>query len=67
MIDITLAKVKYRRPGRLLHREKIDPPEGTWVYNAGRFGSRPRTNPARKKGETLRPRMKAYWGNVLRG
>lgn len=68
MVDITLTKAKYRRQGRLLHREKVDPPEGTWVYNAGRFNARPRTNPAKAAGAkfTIGPRMKAYWGNVAR-
>lgn len=37
MVDITLSKEKYRLPGRLLHRTNVDPPFGTWTFNAGRF------------------------------
>lgn len=28
-------KLKYRTPGKLLHRTNCDPPEGTWVYTRG--------------------------------
>lgn len=70
MVDITLNKAKYRRPGATLHRDKVDPPEGTNVYRAGRFHSRARTNNATgkkgKKSTTIGPRMRAYWGNVAR-
>lgn len=60
-------KLKYRNPGRLLKREKIDPPEGTWVYNAGRFHSKHGGNQGTKgKVITVRPPMHAYWGDVSR-
>ena len=61
-------KAKYRLPSRLLHRDKIDPPEGTLVYNAGRNHSKPSGNVGAKgKVFTVRPRMKVYWGNVAKG
>jgi hypothetical protein len=28
-------KLKYCRPGATLHRQNLDPPEGTRVFNAG--------------------------------
>ena len=41
MVDITLAKLKYRNPDhRILRRSNIDPPDGTRVYVAGRFQSK---------------------------
>lgn len=37
MIEIKL-KLKHRNPNRrLLRRDKIDPPEGTWVWMATRY------------------------------
>lgn len=62
-------KAKYRiEPNKLLKREHVDPPDGTRVYQAGRF--KPKTSNAGKavKGapQGSGARMKAYWGNVLR-
>lgn len=61
-------KPKYRnshRPHignfRILHRDKIDPPEGTMVYNAGRFHSKVSGNVGNKgKIKTIAPRRKSY-------
>ena len=61
MIDISIYKLKYRNPdARCLHRQGVDPPQGTWTYRDGGFATKPRTNTGRKAGATLRPRRKAY-------
>lgn len=53
MIDITLAKLKYRRVNRrLLRRDQVDPPGGTWVWMAGKFKS-----PANNSGDKQRARQ----------
>lgn len=61
-------KAKYRnsdRPHignyRVLHRDKLDPPEGTLTYKAGRHGSKAGGNAGTaSKVKTLKPRRKAY-------
>lgn len=59
-------KLKYRRPGKILHRQ-WDPPEGTRVYSAGRFTAKKGGNSGAKTHViTVRPPMRAYWGNVAR-
>lgn len=65
MAEMMVLKAKYRNPGGCLHRD-FDPPEGTWVYKAGRFTSKKRANAARIKHASIAPRMRAYWGNVAR-
>jgi hypothetical protein len=68
MIDITLAKLKYRNPSRkLLKRSGIDPPEGTWVLSGKSLKSK--TENAGKAAKAVQGtghRRKAYLGNVLR-
>ena len=60
MISIPL-KAKYRIPGRILHRDGIDPPFWTGVYNAGRFKSKSSNAGTKgKSGQTLKPRQRAY-------
>lgn len=62
-------KLKYRNPAcRLLKREGIDPPGGTLVAMAGRFTSKSANagHKSKHSGQGTGPRMKAYWGNVLR-
>lgn len=62
MAILIRLKAKYRIPGRVLHRNGIDPPEGTGVYSAGKFKSK--TSNAGKaekgKGQILKPRRKSY-------
>lgn len=60
-VDVTLTKEKYRRPGKLMHRTAIDPPEGTWTYNAGKF-SRKTSNSGKavKSKQGTGPRRRAY-------
>jgi hypothetical protein len=53
-------KAKYRIPGRILHREGIDPPFGTGVYSGGRFKSRTENQGKASKVRTLKPRQRAY-------
>jgi hypothetical protein len=66
VIDITLAKLKYRNPNsRWVFRTHIEgrygiPAPGTRVYSAGSFGAKPRTNQPKAAVKTLRPRKKAY-------
>lgn len=65
-IDITLTKEKYRFDGgRWIWREHCEgrmgiPKPGTRVFSAGRFGAKPRTNPAKGAINTIKPRRKAY-------
>lgn len=59
-------KQKYLQPGRVLHRMWDPQPEGTPVYIAGKHPARSRANSPRPSRNTIRPRMKAYWGNVSR-
>lgn len=62
-------KLKYRNPSRkLLTRQGIDPAGGTLTYNGGNYGTKKGGNSGsgKSKALTLRPRMRAYWGNVLR-
>jgi hypothetical protein len=41
MIDITLAKLKFRNKNRkLLKRAGVDPPEGTWVISGKSYASK---------------------------
>lgn len=61
-------KAKYRQPGRLMHRQ-WDPPSGTWTFACGTHASKKGGNSGGGKihaAQTLRPRMRAYWGNVVR-
>jgi hypothetical protein len=69
MKDITLAKEKYRsKDRRLLKRGSnfggiggpIDPPSGTWVFNAGGFSSKTANAGTSSKAVVLRPRKRAY-------
>lgn len=54
-------KLKYNNPNRrLLKRDKIDPPEGTWVFNGGRFTTKARSNAPKAKASSIRPRRHAY-------
>jgi len=55
----TWLKAKYRKPGRLLHRQ-FDPPEGTWVYDSESHPAKQRTNSATAKRTSLRPGRRAY-------
>lgn len=62
-------KLKYRNPARrLLRRDGIDPPGGTLVFNGGKYAAKKGGNSGSgsSKVASLRPRMRAYWGNVLR-
>jgi hypothetical protein len=67
VIDITLHKAKYRRPGKWVWRTevegkyKIDPP-GTKVYTYfPSIAAKQRTNPAKGgSGQSIRARRKAY-------
>lgn len=52
-------KLKYRNPGRLLHRQ-FDPPEGTWTFQGGTFKSKSSNQGTSSKVKTLRPRKRAY-------
>lgn len=62
-------KAKYRNSSRphigdfaLVHRDKIDPPEGTLIRKAGSNASKKGGNSgSASKEKTLRPRQKA-WG-----
>ncbi|MGE3341566.1 MAG: hypothetical protein AB7J46_06755 [Candidatus Altimarinota bacterium] len=69
-MDITLSKLKYRNPNRrLLKRGSnfggiggvIDPPDGTYVYMAGRFSSKVMNAGTSDKAIRLAPRRRA-WG-----
>ena len=64
MIDITLAKAKYRQKDRrLLHRSALDPAEGTLVWMAESHAYKSRTgnsNGIKKTRNATRPRKKAY-------
>lgn len=53
-------KAKYRIPGRLLKRAGIDPPEGTMVFNGGRFKATSSNQGKSDKVRTLLPRRKSY-------
>lgn len=60
-------KKKYRRPGRLLHRQ-FDPKEGTRVYSTERHASKQNGNSGQGvKPKTVRPRRRAYAFPVLTG
>ena len=67
MIDITLAKLKYRNPQRrLLRRSNIDPPEGTWVVAGKSLSSKSENaGKAQRAVQGNGPRRKVYLGNVL--
>lgn len=70
MINISLAKLKYRNPDRrLLKRGSnfgatggvIDPPEGTWTFNGGRFKAKTANQKTKDRPNViLRPRRKSY-------
>ena len=57
-------KLKYRQPGRVIKGRAGDPPEGTNVYQAGRFKSKSSnsgTKGANRGMESrLRPRRRSY-------
>ena len=54
-------KAKYRRSGKLLHRQGVDPPEGTWTYSGGNYRSASGGNAGKTdKSIHLRPRRRAY-------
>lgn len=60
MIDITLAKAKYRPTNhRVLHRQQLDPPEGTRVVVTG-FASKTANAGKANKARTLAPKQRAY-------
>ena len=60
MVDITLAKEKYRNPNRRILHRPGDPPEGTLVYSGGKFKAKSSNQGNKKKTVTLRPRRHAY-------
>lgn len=68
-MEVTIPlKLKYRNPNhRRLRREGVDPPGGTLVFNGGKYAAKKGGNSGTSnKAKTLLPRMKKYWGNVLR-
>jgi hypothetical protein len=61
MIDITLAKLKYRNPNsRTLRRTNLDPADGTRVFQAGSYKSKTANQGTASKVKTLKPRRRAY-------
>lgn len=61
MVDISIYKEKYRNPNRrLLRRNGVDPPEGTWVYSGGKFKAKSANQGSKSKVKTLAPRRRAY-------
>lgn len=60
MVDITLAKVKYRNPNRRLIKRNYDPPEGTWTFNGGGYKSKTSNSGTASKVKTIVSRRKAY-------
>lgn len=53
-------KLKHRNPDRRILHRPGDPPEGTLVFKAGRFGSKTQNAGKAVKGSTIRPRKRAY-------
>lgn len=61
MIDITLAKLKYRNPNhKILKRQGVDPPEGTRVVAMRSKGKYAGNSGTKSKKVTVRPRRRAY-------